>query len=235
VNRVMRALRRDDSGLTMVEILISVMLTSILLAAAAGMMIQVSKITLNSNQTQNSTRIASNVSNGITNVIRMGTKIAKTGDVQDAAIAAATATSMTIYSNAATDYFNPGPTRVTWTLITSGANMGDLVEDRCVAKSVGGYWTFTTCASAVTRTLGSGLKVPGTVTSGKTAAATFTYLDVNNVAIPYTSLSTDAQRKLVAGITVEITVQAPGSITAPSVIRNTVILRNLGLGTSTTP
>jgi Tfp pilus assembly protein PilV len=235
---IMKRLRRDESGLSMTEILVSMLLTSILLAAAAGMMIQISKITVNSNQTQNSTKQNANVANAMTTVIRMGTQVAQPGDVLLPAVAAGTRSSLTVYSNTSTDPLKPGPTRVTWSLCPATActatNVaGDIVEERCVAKESGGYWSFATCASSVKRTIGQGFLAPGATYSGKTAASIFTYLDANNVPIAIgNNPLTDAQRQLVAGVVVETTVQAPGSKTAPSIIRNTVVLRNLGLGTS---
>lgn len=230
--RQMRRLRRraaDDRGLSMTEVLISMFLTSLLLAAAGGMLIQVSKITTSSNQTQNSTKIGANVANGITSVLRVSTKVATSNNVQDPAIVAGTRSSITVYSNSNADPVNVGPTRVTFTLNASG----DLIEDRCVAKPSGGYWTFGTCASTSTRTLGQGLKAAGTVIKGKTAGSLFTYIDGNGNAIALTSANpslTDAQRKSITSIVVEVWAQAPGSTTAASVIKNTVVLRNLGLG-----
>lgn len=230
IRRLRTRLRLDERGLTMTELLVSMFLTSILLAAAGGMMIQVSKITTSSNQTQNSTKIGSNVANAITSTVRVATKVAKSGGVQDPAIVAGTRSSIQFYSNASTDPLNVGPTRITYTLNASG----DLIEDRCVAKSSGGYWTFTTCASTTTRTIGQGLIAPGVTTNGKSAGQLFTYLDGNGAPIAIgTGALSDDQRKKVGSIVIEVWVRAPGSTTAASVIKNTVVLRNLGLGSAT--
>lgn len=229
MRRLREALRRDDSGLSMTEVLVSMLLTSILLAAAGGMLVQVSKITTSSNQTQNSTKTAANIANGVTSVLRVSTKIAKAGDVMAPAIVAGTRSSISVYANSNTDPANVGPTRVAFTLDAAG----NVVEDRCVAKPSGTYWTFTSCASTSTRTIGQGVIAPGVVVKGKTAGQLFTYLDGNGNPIVLSSPTaglTDDQRKSVASIVVEVWVQAPGSKTAASVIKNTVVLRNLGLG-----
>lgn len=229
MRRLRDALRRDDSGLSMTEVLVSMLLTSILLAAAGGMIVQVSKITTSSNQTQNSTKISANVANGLSSVLRVSTKIAKPSDVMDPAIVAGTRSSVTVYANANADPMNIGPTRVAFTLEASGK----LVEARCVAKPSGSYWSFDSCASTSTRTIGEGIIAPGVVVKGKTAGQLFTYLDGNGNTIVLPSATgslTDDQRKSVASIVVEVWVQAPGSTTAASVIKNTVVLRNLGLG-----
>jgi Tfp pilus assembly protein PilW len=222
VNRRLRALRDDASGLSLVELLVSLGLSLLMLIMVATMFIQVTKITKASNQTHNSNGVAANVANELSAVLRVATTLAKLNvATPDPAIVAGTRSSVTIYSLSNTSATNPAPVRVTFTLSAAGR----VTEDRCIGVASGAYWTFGSCASTSTRILGDGIIAPSGVTN-----QLFTYLDVNNNPILIgTGSLTAAQRALVAKIVVIVRAQAPGSETDPVLVKNTVVLRNLGL------
>ena len=223
-SRLARALK-DDSGLSFTELLIGMILTSIMLVMAGTMFVQMTKITATSNQMQSSTRIASTTAKSITNVIGTATNLAKQSSATpDAAIVSGSATSLTIYSYTNANPNNPAPTKVTYTLNTSGK----LTETRCTATASGAYWTFSTCGSTETRTLATTLRYPG-----PGVADLFTYRDANGTAYAIgTGSLTDSQRAAVGSITVQVTANPLNATGNAAVITNTVVLRNIGLGST---
>lgn len=222
----LRRLRDDASGMSLVELLVSCGLSILIMVMIATMFIQVTKITTASNQTHNSNGVVANVSNELSAVLRVATTLAISNvATPDPAIVSGTRSAVTLYSLSNTSATNPAPVRVTFTLSSTGR----VTEDRCVGVASGAYWTFGSCASTSTRVLGDGILAPTGVTN-----QLFTYNDVNGSPILIgTGSLTAAQRALVASITVNVRAQAPGSSTAPVLVSNTVVLRNLGLDTST--
>ena len=223
----LRRIRDDESGLSLVELLVSLGLSLLMLVMVANMFIQVTRITTASNQTHNSNGVAANVSNELSAVLRVATTLAKSNvATPDPAIVAGTRSSVTIYSLSNTSATNPAPVRVTFTLDSAGR----VTEDRCAGVASGAYWTFGSCSSTSTRILGDGILAP----TG-TGNQLFTYLDVNGVSLVPgsggTGSLTAAQRALVAKIVVIVRAQAPGSETDAVLVKNTVVLRNLGLET----
>ncbi len=222
-------LRDDASGMSLVEVLVSSSLGIVVMAMIATMFIQVTQITSASNQTHNSNDVASNVANELSAVLRVATNLAKNNvATPDPAIVAGTRSSVTIYSLSNTSATSPAPVRVAFTLSAAGR----VTESRCMGVASGAYWTFGSCASSSSRVLGDGILAPTGVTD-----QLFTYNDVNGTPILLsgggTGSLTTAQRALVASITVTVRAQAPGSESAPVLVENTVVLRNLGLDSST--
>lgn len=217
-------LLREESGLSLAELLIAMMLTSIMLVMVGSFFIQTTKLTASATQLRESTGSAANIANGITSVIGVATTLSKAGsEIPDAAIVAGTRSSLTVYSYANTTASDPAPVKVTFTLDATGK----VTETRCAGTKSAGFWTFGTCSASSTRTLGTGLLAP-TGTSDQL----FTYRSGSGTeyAIGTGSL-TATQRASVSSIIVTVRVQAEGSSTEPVVIRNTVVLRNLGLET----
>lgn len=212
------AIRDDQSGLSLAEILIAMMLTSLILVMVTSMLISTSKLTTAASQTRSSNGAAANISNSITSVLRMATTLAKSSSaVPDPAIVAGTASSVTLYSYSNTNAANPAPVKVTFTL-----SSGTLTETRCTGVASGGFWTFGGCSATSTRTVGTGM----------TSDPLFTYRDANGTAYVIGTGSLSAtQRAAVGSITVNVRVQASGTGTDPVIISSTVVLRNLGLDT----
>lgn len=224
LNRRFRALglRTRDEGLSLTELLVGMGLTTLLMLLVGSMFVQLTKITTTSTQTQNMTQIASNAANAVSSVLGTATTVAVSGQtVADSAIVAGTRSSLTVYSYTNADPLNPAPVRVDFTLDSTGK----LTETRCTAKRTGDFWTFGTCAATSTRVVASNLQAP----SG-TVNPLFTYRNSAGqpIVIGTGSLST-TDRPKVSSIVVEITVLTSGS--RPSVIQNTIVLRNIGLDT----
>jgi Tfp pilus assembly protein PilV len=223
IRRAPNRLRDDQSGLSLVELLVSGLLTVIILVMISSMFIQTAKITANSTQTSNSNNVAANIANEVTSVVRVATTLAKSGQaVPDPAIVAGTRESLTIYSLSNTNANNPSPVRITYTIGTDRT----VTEQRCLATASGGFWTFGGC-TPTTRNLGGAVTpVTGTVDQF------FTYHTANGSPILIAAGSlTATQRATVASIRVYVSVLATGSKTKRVVISNTVVLGNVGLDT----
>lgn len=225
--RRVRALRDDQSGLTMAEILVASMMTMGILIMVTTMFVQTTKITMASNQTKQSNTIAANIANEISAVLRVTSTLAVSNSaIPETALSAATRSSVTVYAFSNTSAANPAPVKVTFAIeYVSARNIYVVKETRCVGVASGGYWTFSSCASTSTRTIGEGI-IPATGTSNQL----FTYRDANDAPIIIgTGAMVAADRAKVASIVVQVNVTAPGSKNDPVFISNTVVLRNLGL------
>lgn len=225
IRRALRRLRSDESGLSLIELLVSALLSLLILAMIGSFFISTAKLTANSTETTNSTNDAANIANEITSVVRVATTLAKSGQaLPDPAIVSGTRESLTIYSLSNTDADNPAPVKVSFSINSDRT----VTETRCTATSSGGFWTFGTCAATSTRRLGGNI-MPLTGTSDQM----FTYLTSTGTPILIGAGSlTAAQRATVASIVVYVSVKATGSRTQQVVISNKVVLGNLGLDSS---
>lgn len=215
-------LRADQRGLTMAEVLIASMLTMVILVIVTSMFVQTTRITSASNQTKQSNAVAANVMNELTAVLRVAaTNPRSNSAIPEAAIQAATRSSITFYAYSNTNAANPAPVKVTFALNASN----EVWETRCAGVASGGYYTFSSCASTSTRMLGKEVLAP----TG-TANQLFTYLDANGAAIVIGSgAMSSADRDRVASIKVQVRARDISSKNDPVFVSNTVYLRNLGL------
>jgi Tfp pilus assembly protein PilW len=224
-----KRLREDQSGLSMAEILVAMMLSMLILVMVTSFFIQVGKITTSATQIRESNGNASNVANEITSVLRVATNLPKLNSATaDSAIVAGTRSSLTIYSLSNTSATAPAPVKVTFALDTAGV----VTETRCVGNLSGNYYTFSPCASTSTRTIGTGVLAATGV-----ADQLFTYRDANGTALVLATNGTGSisgtQIPLVGSITVTVRTLPKNSKTRPVIISNTVVLRNVGLDTGT--
>jgi Tfp pilus assembly protein PilW len=229
MRRALRRLRGDDSGLSLAELLVSGLLTICIMAMIGTMFIQTAKITANSTQTTKSNNVASNVANGITSVLRVATKLAKSGQaVPDPAIVEAGRETLTIYSLSNTSASNPSPVRVKYSVTpvnpSDSTEDRSVVEERCTSTSSNGFWVFGSC-TVTSRNLGGSL----TATTG-VSDQLFRYYAANGDEILVAAgLMSAADRARVSSINVYVSVKAQGSNTKQTVISNRVVLGNLGL------
>jgi Tfp pilus assembly protein PilW len=231
IRRTLRGMRDDDSGLSLVELLVSGLLTIAIMAMIGTMFIQTAKITANSTQTSKSNNVASNIANELTSAIRVATTLAKSGQIlPDPAVVSGTRESLQIYSLSNTDPGAPAPVRITFAIVAGNPPLIELrsvTEERCTATPSGGFWTFSTCATTTTRNLGGQVSA----VTGTTDQFFTYYTDTAGtqpILIGTGSLSA-AQRATVASIRVYVSVKATGSQTKQTVISNLVVLGNLGL------
>lgn len=225
---ILRTLRRanSDEGLSLSELLVSIMVTSIALAMVTALFVNVVKVTGVSNATTQRSSSAANVINEISTVIRPATDIAIANSTPMPAVDAATGLTLTIYSFVDTVPNSPAPSKVSFS-IDSNRN---LVESRIAGTLSAGYWVFT--ATPKTRTL------PGPLQRLSGDNALFVYLDATNtVLIPGTDGLTAAQRDAVASIKVNVTIANNGLVSStdvngsdPVTIVNTFGMPNLITG-----
>jgi Tfp pilus assembly protein PilW len=223
IRRVSSRLRAEESGLSLVELLVSGILTVLMLIMASTMFIQTAKITADSTQTSNSKNDASNIANEVTSVLRVATTLAKTGQaIPDPAIVSGSRESLTIYSLSNTSASNPSPVRITFTINADRT----VTESRCTSSASGGFWVYPGC-TATTRNLGGNLQALTGVSD-----QLFTYYTANGspILIGAGTLSA-AQRATVTAIRVYVSVKADGANTKQVVISNKVVLGNIGLDT----
>lgn len=218
----LRTLRAaNDDGLSLVELLVSMMITGIVLAIVGSLFVNVARITTNSNATTTRNGVASNVINEVSKVIRTAANNAVSGRVDpDPALAVATPTTLTLYSFVDASPALPAPSKVSFRFDANG----NLVEDRVQGTDSNGYWVFTSAVR--TRIL------PGPMQNLTGADAFFVYLDAdgNAINLPNTSGLSLVQRAAVRSIQVTVRIanqSAAGS--DPILIINTVGMPNLEL------
>ncbi len=205
-----------DSGLSMMELIVSMAVTTLVLAIMGNMLVTVARITADSNKTTSRSGVASNIMNEIVKVIRPATNIAvSTSSTNDPAIVAATPTSLTLYSFVDADPASPAPKKVTFRVDAQGM----VFEDRWTATVSQGYWVFTGAVS--TSQIG-----------GPIQGSLFTYLDgLDAPVVPSGTGLTLAQRSTVASIAVSVQIGNTAAYGSDPVIitNNTVAMPNLGL------
>lgn len=206
----------SEDGLSLVELLVAMMLTSIVLALVGSMFVNVALATSASNATTQRSGAASNTMNELVKVVRQGANNAVSAQTTDPALVSATSTALTIYSFVDTSPTAPAPTKVAFRL--DGTK---LMEDRWTATNPSGYWVFT--GSPTTRVIGQSL-----VTSGTDPL--FAYLDADGHAIgtPATTPLGLEQRKAVVSVQIIVTIaNQTRAGSSPIILKNTVGMPNL--------
>jgi Tfp pilus assembly protein PilV len=233
IRTALRRMRSEESGLSLIELLVSGLLTVCIMVMIGSMFVQTAKLTTQSTQTSRSNAVASNIANEVTSVLRVATTLPKSGQIlPEPAILSGDAETLTLYSFSNTDPNNPAPVRIKFTI--SSLPDRNVIEERCTATSSGGFWTFGACASLTTRNLGGIVQPIGgsVVIPGVVSEQFFTYYQANGTPILITPTSPSTDRAKVSSIRVYVSVKAPGSTTNKAVISNTVVMGNLGLENS---
>lgn len=207
---------RED-GLSLTELLVAAMLSVLVLALSAGIFAQTVRLTQASNTTQNSTRLASTAANALTQTIRMAVQLEVSGASPAPPVVAGTSSSLTIYSASDTSATAPAPSRYTYSVTAEGT----LVETRCTGTASGTTWTFATCASTTTRSIGPGLA------SGTGVTPLFQYYSGSTLVDPGTGSLTDAQRASIDSITVTVTAGSSTNASQRVVVSSPVSMLNL--------
>lgn len=213
-----------DRGLSLTELVVAAALSLLILAMVGTVFAQTAQLTSSATQNRDSNTVASNIAGELREVIGLAIQIPVQGSSTPLpAIKSGTATSLVI--NALVDVAdpaNPAPTQVTFAV---DAATGMVTESRCVAKSVSGFWTFTSCASTSTRKLGGAIVAPG---SGQSPL--FSYLDGSGGTVAFAGGSLPATSLTnVASIIVSVKILAAGSKTAPVYLSSNIGMPNVGL------
>lgn len=211
---------RGESGATLPELLVTMMLIGLFSAMVLGLVVSVTRTFTRERAATDSSNIASNGMNELTRMVRAGTGLLVTGPTQAPVFIEAAPRTATLYSYIDAQSSAPRPLKVQFSVDAQGR----LIERRWAATTTKEPWAFTTTPSS-TRTVATSV-VPGT-------AVLFSYFTAAGAPIPGTAgggVLTLAEREQVAAVRIHLTVQADTTGRAdPVALRNTVSIPNLGI------
>lgn len=216
MTRMRTALRRrvdgpSDSGLTLAELMVTLVLMGIVGTLMLSATVMVSRTVTNTQASGDSLDIARIGMNRMARSIRAGIEIVRSGQANQPAIDTMGANTLTMYSS-----LGPNPTKITYAI---DANR-NLTETVVAAGGTSPYWTFT----GTPKTTIIAYKIP------TSAPNLFTYLDANGTVLVSQSATDDATTGLVKQIQLNLQCDAnPGKGVGPVTLTNTVVLPNLGV------
>jgi len=227
---------KSQSGLTLVELVVAILLLSLVLAVATSFLIGAMRTVSLTQVTSQGAGLASNLMNELSRVIRAGDDNPNAGSLAPTPAfvpsASPTAESLTIFSNIdsydGSSTFQTRPSMVQF-LLDQTTRM--LIEKRWLpTSSAGGIFTFpaVTSAPSTTRTIGG--PVLAASSTPNTSDPLFAYIDLHgNVLTPPLSAS---QLPTIAAVVVTVRTQGGSSAsTSATVLQSTIRLPNLGFTT----
>lgn len=215
----LRELRKRESGLSLIELLIAIMLTGLIMTLGVWMFVAGTHSVSLAQSIDGGTRQASNGMNQVARMIRAATpnplaNPTPGNPLNAPAVISATATSVQFYA-----YVNLSGAESP-VMVAYGVSGGILQETQYPATSntagANGHWDFG--AAKPTRNLCNSIP-SGTVV--------FRYFDKTRAELLPANLTTDTQRAAIASIQVTITIQPTGAANAVS-ITNTIGMANVG-------
>ncbi len=221
-----KARANSESGISLVELLVSMMVFAIILTLVASMYSSMADTVAMGNSSNQSTKVASSAMNEVGRVIRFATTNAVLSQpAPSPAIAVGKSEALTVYSYVDANSASPQPIKISFTL--DGTRR--LLEQRYVATNVAGFWVFSTPTPYSTRVITSGI---GTPAGAELPLFTYQLVDGSAVTVPGTGL-TPAQAATIAAIQVTLKVTADGGVNAqPVTLQSTIGMSNLGLSRS---
>lgn len=216
--------RDGDRGMTLLELVVAMAISSILIALIVSMFTSASRSVYDQEAAIENSRLASVAMNEVTRIMRAGTEIPVSGSANNTPVFAfAGAERIVMHSFIdAVSATDPAPVRVEFSRNADN----ELVETRWDAyHASAAYWSFRT-TSTYARTIARSLLPP------QGARPLFTYFDKDNVALtPASGASlTTAQIRNIAAVQITMQVQGDASgRVAPVVVQNLVGLPNLGV------
>lgn len=213
--------RRDESGVTLVETLVVMVLSGILMSITAVFFVTVTKQTMQAEDIRRSTADASNIMNVVSTSIRAAVRNAvESSPNPDPAVVAATPTTITIIS-----YTDAGPSFETPLRLRYRVDSaGRMVEDRWDASLVHGYAVFPSMTTEPDAT-----RILGNVVVNSSGEPLFRYYDTNGGQLGGSGALTSTQRSNVTSVRFSVKVRADGSDEVV-VLENTVGMPNMDLG-----
>lgn len=220
--RIRRALERRDAGMTLTEMLVVMFIMGIVIAATVSLTITMSRTTGQTIARQDQVDAArvgvERVSKTVRTAVRPGQINSNCADAcaEVNAFLQGTTTGMQFYANLDNPGNAYGPSRITYSVGTSGADKGVLIEKVQRPQTNTGTPVYCNAeAAGATAECRSRLTVRRLVTGVQTGGALFSYYDVKgDPLIPTASgLSAEKLEKVLA-IEVTLTVQS-SSPTAP--------------------
>ncbi|MBX3097814.1 MAG: hypothetical protein M9882_08080 [Homoserinimonas sp.] len=214
---------RDEMGLTLTELLVSMLVLSIIMVIATGVFINTGRAAGIGNSVNTSTKAASLGLNELASAIRFAASNPVSGQaIDDPALVVAKDDLLTVISYLDVDASSPQPVKIAFTIDAQGR----LIEVRYDSYELSkGFWGFKT-TPASTQILTGALVEPET---GE--AELFTYLNSDNEAltVPTSGLSL-AQRQSVAAVKISIKLKSDdASAGSPVKFESIVGIPNLGI------
>lgn len=219
-------MRREERGLTLPELLITIMLLSVLMTIVITVFVQFNRTFTDSRMANENTAAASIAMNEVTRVVRSGTENPVVGSaVNQPVFAEARPRKVVLQSYLDTSASDPRPVKVSFEVTPSR----DLVEVRWAALPVAGnagYFAYSSTESS-RRVVARKIVLP---TGGEDDI--FTFVDKNGakIAVPSSGQLTQDQRRAVVAVQVRFRVQTDErGLATPATLQNTVGIPNLGV------
>ena len=214
--RARLAAQRSDAGVTIAELLVTIMIFGIVLAVSTSTFVSLARATSSARSLDSGTRETSNGMNALAQIVRSAGYVPVAGSSDAPAFREARADRLQL-----TTFVNFGDTQAKPALVTYTLDASRrLREERTAAQSSGSFWVFPAGSSSSSRLLTASLASGGT--------PVFRYLDSDGDELPLNAGAlTEAQRKQVSFVQVTLAVAGTGSSTSSVTLTNTIGTPNL--------
>lgn len=213
---------RSDAGISLAELLVSMMVFSVLLAITGGFIVSASRASAVNQGIDASTRSAGTAMAELTRVLRAASEYKAPGvAVEQPAFVRAGRTSMTLYAYINMEAALEKPMRVDFT-VTGGS----LVETKWAGLPTASGSTVYTFPTVPT---GSVTLTDRVVFSDPRSAAAFTYLDAARKVLAVDGNGFVLDPAAIAHVRVDLQVGSRAGATDATILTNTVALTNTGL------
>ncbi|TXK19150.1 type II secretion system protein [Homoserinibacter sp. GY 40078] len=225
VSELVRVLRngrmRDDAGITLVEALVVMVLSTLLMSITVTFFVNVSQHTIRAEGLRRSTADASNIMNVVSTSIRAAVRNAvATSPNPDPAIVAGSTTSVTVIT-----YTDAGPSFETPLRLRYRVDgEGRMIEDQWQASVVNGYAVFPSMTTAPNST-----RVLGNVVVNTSGEPLFRYYSVTGSQLGTGGTLSSSERAAVTTVRFNVRVRASNSHEVV-VLDNTIGMPNMNLG-----
>lgn len=211
-----------DRGFSLMELLVAISLLAVVTTLVTVLVVSLATTFSRQESQHDSANQAALGMQHVSRIIRAGTEIDTTTWQPAPIFALADRQAMTLQSYVGVESTEEGPTRVALAIDPA---TGDLVETRFEPRRSGGVWTYAATPSS-----------RRVLIRDVADTSTFTYLRSDSSELPTRAL-TEAERREIAAVRVDLVVQTHGTDDAqPVAMRTEVSLRNLAVTrTGTTP
>jgi len=224
---------RDDAGLSLSELLVSILLLGIVMTIVTSLFVSTNRTVATGKGIADNTKTASNGMNEVARVIRAGTDNPVSGSaLSDPAFVTAENEAIVIYAYVNLDSAAERPVMIRLALDSSR----NLIESRWPATLLtNGNWSFPSPSTAPTSTRILGGTV-ATRVSGQPWVFTYLTAAGDTLPVPATGALTAAQLRTIAAVRVTLTIQASQTNSKNAVtLTNAVGIPNLGIPRTVVP
>lgn len=223
---------RTDSGMSVIELLVTMMLLGMILLMASNMYISVVRTTDSTQAVNEGTRVAANAMNEVNRVVRFGVESPRSGSTPLPAFTSAKTDELVLFSLVDVDGLAPvgdrpmKPVMVKFALEADG----NIYERRWNPTAAGQFWNFGSLPPANSTAVSSRV-LGGKFLATGTGSALFRYLTADGTElIPSgtTSLSLAQRQQITSVIVTMNAVPLVGPDDRPVIITNTIGMLNLG-------